>query len=47
MPQRLEDWAAFFPKYTVLPWLKGKEHKRVQVMRDYIELMVSAAPDRR
>jgi radical SAM superfamily enzyme YgiQ (UPF0313 family) len=29
VPQRLEDW---------LPWLKGKEHKRVQVMRDYIRV---------
>jgi anaerobic magnesium-protoporphyrin IX monomethyl ester cyclase len=38
VPKRLEDWAAFFPKYTVLPWLKGKEHKRVQVMRDYIRV---------
>lgn len=38
VPERLEDWAAFFPKYTVLPWLKGKEHKRVQVMRDYIRV---------
>ena len=38
VPKRLEDWAAFFPKYTVLPWLKGREHKRVQVMRDYIRV---------
>jgi radical SAM superfamily enzyme YgiQ (UPF0313 family) len=38
VPKRLEDWAAFFPKYTVLPWLKGKEHKRVQIMRDYIRV---------
>jgi anaerobic magnesium-protoporphyrin IX monomethyl ester cyclase len=38
MPQRMEDWADFFPKYTVLPWLKGKEHQRVQTMRDYIRV---------
>ncbi len=38
VPKRLEDWSAFFPKYTVLPWLKGAEHKRVQVMRDYIRV---------
>jgi radical SAM superfamily enzyme YgiQ (UPF0313 family) len=38
VPKRLEDWADFFPKYTVLPWLKGKEHRRVQAMRDYIRV---------
>src|SRR5262249_36341357 len=36
--KRMEDWADFFPKYTVLPWLKGAEHERVQVMRDYIRV---------
>jgi radical SAM superfamily enzyme YgiQ (UPF0313 family) len=38
VPKKLEDWSAFFPKYTVLPWLNGAEHKRVQVMRDYIRV---------
>jgi anaerobic magnesium-protoporphyrin IX monomethyl ester cyclase len=38
VPKRMEDWADFFPKYTVLPWLKGSEHERVQVMRDYIRV---------
>jgi anaerobic magnesium-protoporphyrin IX monomethyl ester cyclase len=38
VPKRLEEWSDFFPKYTVLPWLKGKEHKRVQAMRDYIRV---------
>jgi radical SAM superfamily enzyme YgiQ (UPF0313 family) len=38
VPKRLEDWAAFFPRYTVLPWLRGKEHKRVQVMREYMRV---------
>src|SRR5262249_24971354 len=38
VPKRMEDWADFFPKYTVLPWLKDKEHRRVQVMRDYIRV---------
>jgi anaerobic magnesium-protoporphyrin IX monomethyl ester cyclase len=38
VPKRMEDWADFFPKYTVLPWLKGAEHRRVQVMRDYIRV---------
>jgi hypothetical protein len=38
VPKRLEEWADFFPKYTVLPWLKGTEHERVQAMRDYIRV---------
>jgi anaerobic magnesium-protoporphyrin IX monomethyl ester cyclase len=38
VPKRLEEWADFFPKYTVLPWLKGAEHERVQAMRDYIRV---------
>src|SRR5579871_942438 len=38
VPKKLEEWSDFFPKYTVLPWLKGKEHKRVQAMRDYIRV---------
>jgi len=38
VPQRLEDWADFFPKYTVLPWLNGREHERVQAIRDYIRV---------
>ena len=37
-PKRLEEWADFFPKYTVLPWLKGREHELVQVIRDYIRV---------
>ncbi len=38
LPKRLEEWADFFPKYTVLPWLKDEEHARVQAMRDYIRV---------
>ena len=38
VPKRMEDWADFFPKYTVLPWLKGAEHERVQLIRDYIRV---------
>jgi radical SAM superfamily enzyme YgiQ (UPF0313 family) len=37
-PKKLEEWADFFPKYTVLPWLKGEEHERVQAIRDYIRV---------
>ena len=28
VPKTLEGWADFFPRYTVLPWLKGKKHQR-------------------
>ncbi len=38
VPKRLEDWAAFFPRYTVLPWLKNEDHQRVQTMREYLRL---------
>jgi radical SAM superfamily enzyme YgiQ (UPF0313 family) len=38
VPKKLEEWADFFPKYTVLPWLKDAEHERVQAMRDYIRV---------
>ena len=26
MPETFEGWADFFPRYTVLPWLKGEQH---------------------
>jgi len=41
-PQSLEEWAAFYPKVQVLPWLAGKKHARVQRIRDYIRLGYSA-----
>jgi anaerobic magnesium-protoporphyrin IX monomethyl ester cyclase len=44
VPKRLEDWAAFFPRYTVLPWLKGREHQRVQTMREYMRLAFNRIP---
>ncbi|MEI9811449.1 MAG: radical SAM protein [Acidobacteriota bacterium] len=47
VPQRLEDWADFFPRYTVLPWLNGAEHRRLQVMRDYLRLAFNRIPIRR
>ena len=49
-PQTLEEWAAFYPKVQVLPWLQGPAHARVQRIRDYIRIgyssrqMVVAAP---
>ena len=40
----LEGWADYFPRYTVLPWLKGKAHRRVQIMRDYLRLAFDRVP---
>jgi radical SAM superfamily enzyme YgiQ (UPF0313 family) len=50
VPDSLEGWADFFPRYTVLPWLSGREHNRLQVMRDYLRIAfdrVSIAADTR
>lgn len=38
IPDSLEGWADFFPRYTTLPWLHGREHRRVQNMREYLRL---------
>jgi radical SAM superfamily enzyme YgiQ (UPF0313 family) len=43
-PNSLEGWADFFPRYTVLPWLSGREHKRLQVMRDYLRIAFDRVP---
>jgi radical SAM superfamily enzyme YgiQ (UPF0313 family) len=43
-PATLEGWADFFPRYTVLPWLKGREHRRVQVMREYLRSAFDRVP---
>jgi len=44
VPASLEQWAEFFPRYTVLPWLKGKDHRRLQVMRDYLRIAFDRVP---
>ena len=44
VPQSLEGWIDYFPRYTVLPWLNGKDHKRVQTMRDYLRIAFDRAP---
>lgn len=44
LPDSFEGWADFFPRYTVLPWLKGKEHRRLQVMRDYLRMAFDRVP---
>jgi hypothetical protein len=43
-PRSFEGWADFFPRYTTLPWLKGRAHRRVQVMRDYLRLAFDRVP---
>jgi hypothetical protein len=44
VPMSLEGWADFFPRYTQLPWLKGREHRRLQVMRDYLRIAFDRVP---
>lgn len=44
VPDSLEGWSDYFPRYTVLPWLKGRAHRRVQVMRDYLRLAFDRVP---
>jgi anaerobic magnesium-protoporphyrin IX monomethyl ester cyclase len=44
VPKSFEGWADFFPRHTVLPWLKGKEHKRVQTMREYMRIAFNRVP---
>ena len=43
-PTSLEGWIDYFPRYTTLPWLKGKDHQRVQTMRDYLRIAFDRAP---
>ncbi|MGA7684752.1 MAG: radical SAM protein [Terriglobales bacterium] len=43
-PRTLEGWADYFPRYTVLPWLKGSDHQRVQTMRDYLRIAFDREP---
>jgi anaerobic magnesium-protoporphyrin IX monomethyl ester cyclase len=44
VPTSLEGWADFFPRYTVLPWLNGREHQRLQIMRDYLRIAFDRVP---
>jgi radical SAM superfamily enzyme YgiQ (UPF0313 family) len=44
VPSTFEGWADFFPRYTVLPWLSGAEHKRLQVMREYLRIAFDRVP---
>ncbi len=46
VPTTFEGWVDFFPRYTELPWLKGREHQRLQVMRDYLRIAFDRIPIR-
>src|SRR6516164_5303825 len=43
-PTSFEGWADFFPRYTKLPWLDGREHQRLQVMREYLRIAFDRVP---
>lgn len=47
VPASLEEWVDFFPRYTELPWLNGAEHRRLQIMRDYMRVAFNRIPIRR
>jgi radical SAM superfamily enzyme YgiQ (UPF0313 family) len=44
VPKSLEAWADYFPRYTRLPWLDGKEHDRLQITRDYLRVAFDRIP---
>ena len=44
VPKTFEGWADFFPRYTMLPWLKGKQARRVQTMREYMRMAFNRVP---
>src|SRR6201987_5590393 len=44
VPTCFEGWAAFFPRYTKLPWFRGGDHRRLQIMRDYLRLAFDRIP---
>lgn len=44
VPKTLEGWSDFFPRYTTLPWLRGREHRRVQIMREYLRVAFNRVP---
>lgn len=35
-PKTLEEWTDFYPRLTVLPWLNGAAHRRLQAIRQYL-----------
>ena len=43
IPNTLEGWADFFPRYTSYPG-SGKEHRRFQTMREYLRVAFHRVP---
>ncbi len=37
-PRSFEEWIGFFPQLTVLPWLDGEQHTRLQNIRQYLRI---------
>ena len=35
-PASFEEWAEFYPRLTMLPWLSGGRHRRLQAIRQYL-----------
>ena len=44
VPGSFEKWAEFFPRYTKLPWLNGKDHEELQILRDYLRIAFDRIP---
>lgn len=44
VPKSLEGWSDFFPRYTVLPWMNGRKHRRLQTMREYMRVAFNRIP---
>jgi anaerobic magnesium-protoporphyrin IX monomethyl ester cyclase len=44
VPDSLEGWVDFFPRYTKLPWLNGRDHRELQTMRDYLRIAFDRIP---
>jgi len=44
LPDSFEGWVDFFPRYTKLPWLNGRDHEQLQVMRDYLRIAFDRVP---
>ena len=44
VPKTFEEWSDFFPRYQVLPWMSGKKHERLQIMREYLRMAFQRVP---
>jgi anaerobic magnesium-protoporphyrin IX monomethyl ester cyclase len=44
VPRTFEEWSDFFPRYTVLPWMRGRKHERLQIMREYLRMAFQRVP---